>query len=112
MALQRCTNCGHTDDFSLTNFVCPSCDVELELLPGEMSMTTIALCSLKGGTYNHVWRFVTARLSQPTINPKQGRALWQCDDCHRIVEGRAPDIREAQKIDKGEDVIVQSVEIP
>jgi len=107
--LQRCLNCGHTDDFSLTNFICPNCDVELELLPGEMDMTTIALCTLKGGTYNHVWRHVSSLLAQPLVG---GKALWQCGDCHRMVEGRQLDLKEAEKHSKGEDVIVQSIEAP
>lgn len=111
MALHRCLVCGHTDDFTLTDFVCPSCDTQLELLPGEMSMTTIALCTLKGGNYNHAWRFVTARLVG-TVDPNSARALWQCDDCHRITEGRCITPDEAVKLDKGEMVYVASVEAP
>lgn len=111
-ALQRCSNCGHTDDFSLTAFICPSCDVQLVLLPGEMTMTSIHLCTLKDGGYNHAWRFVTALLAQPLANPKAGRGLWQCDDCHTIVEGRCVNVEEATRFSKGEAVHVMSVEAP
>lgn len=107
--LQRCMNCGHTDDFSLTNFICPSCDVQLELLPGEMSAMSTPLCTLKGGSYNHAWRHVTSLLAQPLVG---GKALWQCDDCHTTAEGRQLDLKEAEKHSKGEAVIVMSVEVP
>lgn len=112
-ALQRCMNCGHTDDFSLTNFICPSCDVQLELLPGEMSVMSIPLCTLNGGGYNHAWRFITALLVQPLANPKERRGLWQCDGCHRTVEGRCVTLHELNtKLKTGEDVVVMSVEVP
>lgn len=71
---------------------------------------SIALCTLKNGTYNHAWRLVTALIASPLAG--RGKALWQCDDCHRIVEGRGPNLEEAQKYSKGEPIHVLSVEIP
>lgn len=100
MALQRCTNCGHTDDFSPT-FICPSCNERLTPIEGNVPVS-IPLCTINAG-YNHVWRFV-AKIGELAIS-----GLWQCDQCHRIEAGRAISIAEAMK---SEEVIIESREVP
>lgn len=104
--LQRCMNCGHTDDFHLTNFICPSCHEHLTPIEGKVPMS-IPLCTINAG-YNHAWRFIA-----PLVVPAGTVSLWQCNDCHRIEMGRALTRDETKKfIESKEPVIVLSGDIP
>lgn len=72
-------------------------------------MTTIPLCTLKGGGYNHVWRFVAPITSQANLT----NALWQCDDCHRIEMGRMLTGEETRKLlEAKQPVIISSIKVP
>jgi hypothetical protein len=63
-------------------------------------MASVPLCTINAG-FNHVWRFVS-RLADIS-------GLWQCDRCHRIEQGRAISIAEANA---SEEVIIESKEVP
>lgn len=113
MALFRCLNCGHTGNLALTNFVCPICHEQLTLIEGEAEMS-LPLCTLKPASgharpFNHLWRYVTALIAPAVVGSNPGRALWQCDDCKLIVEGRGLTPEEAASSDRAH---VNSVEAP